>query len=271
MQLGVRLRDDNIGGVVELRAFHDETMPPRRALSARAAREQRGEVEVERRRERGEDQHRGARGHGVPRELTVAIKGTVRAIECALGVVARVVAHLITEPVRLTSRRALRFRLRRRGRRRRGGRGRTVSAILARHGDVAVTDVEAAPLIVAGVVAVAVGEQVEGAAIGAERRFPREVHLLPRHAHKVLRPHGRREHHVVIEVNEVVGEAADAVDVGLDRGRGEDGEVRHVWVDLRVRHHADAREREVEPLRDLVRRHEVHVAHPRRVLYNRAE
>lgn len=58
-------------------------------------------------------------------------------------------------------------------------------------------------------------------------------HLLSlRVAVEVVRPHVFAEHHVVVEVNELLGESRDSMDVGLYSRRAERGEVAAVLEDV---------------------------------------
>lgn len=59
------------------------------------------------------------------------------------------------------------------------------------------------------------------------------AHLLPFGvAVEVVRPHFFTKHHVIVEVNKLLGEAWDAVDVGLYRGGAERGQVAVVLEDV---------------------------------------
>lgn len=49
---------------------------------------------------------------------------------------------------------------------------------------------------------------------------------------EVIRPDVSAEHHVIIEVNELLREAWDAVDVGLDGRGAESGEVAAILEDV---------------------------------------
>ena len=49
---------------------------------------------------------------------------------------------------------------------------------------------------------------------------------------EVVRPHVLAEHDVVVEVDELLGEAGDAVDVGLDGRGAEGGQVALVLEDV---------------------------------------
>lgn len=49
---------------------------------------------------------------------------------------------------------------------------------------------------------------------------------------EVVRPDVSAEHHVVVEVNKLLGEAGDAVDVGLDGRGAESGEVAAILEDI---------------------------------------
>lgn len=49
---------------------------------------------------------------------------------------------------------------------------------------------------------------------------------------KVIRPDVFTEHHVIVEVNELLGEPRDPMDVGLDGGGAEGGKVGVVQEDI---------------------------------------
>ena len=98
-----------------------------------------------------------------------------------------------------------------------------------------------------------VPEQDVAAAVVALGGVPGEVDFLGAvEGDEVLRPGLGAEEDVVVEVGEVAAQAGDAVDVGLDRGGGEDGELALVREDGRVGHHGEPRVGRVEPAWDLV-------------------
>ena len=74
--------------------------------------------------------------------------------------------------------------------------------------------------------------------------------------------HGTAQEHVIVEVDEVVGEALDVVQVEFDGGRGKGGKRRVIAEDLLVRHDLDALVRGVKPVRDLSVRHQIHLPNP---------
>ena len=79
------------------------------------------------------------------------------------------------------------------------------------------------------------------------------------------------EHDVVVEVEEPLGEAGDPVDVGLDGRAAEGGQVGAVGEELLVGDDREARAVQVQPVGDLIGRHQEHPPDPRSVLLKRPQ
>ena len=93
------------------------------------------------------------------------------------------------------------------------------------------------------------------------------MHLLSSlGSEEILGPHISPEQHIVIEVDEVLGEPLDAVNVALDRGRTVRWEVTLVGEYLLMGYYGNPRVVQVEPIRNLSISDNVNVSHPRGVL-----
>jgi hypothetical protein len=90
----------------------------------------------------------------------------------------------------------------------------TVSSIPVTHG------------VVAGLVAVVVSDPVRGAALGTVGHWPGEVHLLTSlWCVEVLWPYWGSKHDIIIEIDEPLAEAWDAVEMSFYRRRTEGREM----------------------------------------------
>lgn len=92
----------------------------------------------------------------------------------------------------------------------------------------------------------------------------------------LLRVEGRRvdvvrEQHVIIEVQEVLTEAGDAVQVGFDRNRVERRQMFWPLENLLVRHYSHSGVACIQPVGNLSICHYVHIAYPWRKLVQRPQ
>lgn len=78
------------------------------------------------------------------------------------------------------------------------------------------------------------------------------------------------QHHVIVEVEEMLGDAWDAVQVRLNGWRRKDRQVGWVWKNLVMSDELDLLVGEIQPRRDLPIRNDVDLAEPRRMLPDRA-